>query len=885
MSQYSFEQDYKFIGRENEIQLFTHWVNDPTQPQLFFIHDTATQKNEQGGIGKTRLLRELYGMIEKDHPQIIPVLIDFFSPEDRDGITIARRVISALQHHYRQWSFAAFELALEEYRRTVQSRSADSAAQREQLLQTLFLDLEHMRERMNGEQKSVLLFFDTFERIEDNPAVAVLNAKQHFPDNYQSNLVRAVIAGRNTPRWSHRVWQGREQDVLLCPLAGFSLPEAREYLVENAPTSVALGEQPAETIQALHMLTGGRPILLALLVDILNHPEIQLTNILEMSRHRLEETLVQLLHLIKPIDSVIYFMAHISHRFDVQILEAVASTIEMLQSSDLASSFTKVAQLSVVRTSSSQHDVLVLHDEMRRMVNDYCWPREDPTRKIRSDLSKLMIKHYDARLAVPLEEELRESYLVEKLFHELYLDIETGLASFTDQFVQALWLSQRAFARSLLQEVKRFDEERMRSHEKQPQLSPAQREDLRLAEARLFVAEENPQAALLVYQELEGDPNSSWAQDNLSDLLFFKGDCYFHTAQHAEAIASFEACLRLEQKNSDQTRTADIYNALGLIARRQARYHEARDYFLLSLDLSKSLGSRIRYAIASNHLGNVYRVMGEPETGLLYCKRGLQENERLYEERRISRILVGSSHIVLGHVYHALERLAEEELHYQKAFEIFEALGLRFYLAQGYIGLGRVCVVKNDLDQAFAYFTQAHGLAQGINREAEVESLNQLGRIFRRREQWAEAAEKFTEAVERSRTLRRPFALAENLMYLADVLDHMGQPIQAQLEEARQVAPNKLMQGRIEEIQGDIYYRYGQYQAAFERYAECCKLTTQHGEVDFYKVLRKLENCLLETPEDVLPPILSFLLNYWADNHLDEKYPDFSAVCRLVQRL
>lgn len=885
MSQYSFEQDYKFIGRENEIQLFTRWLNDPTQPQLFFIHDTVTQKNEQGGIGKTRLLRELYGMVERDHPQIIPVLVDFFSPEDRDGITIARRVISTLQRHYRQWNFTTFELALEEYRKTVQSRSADSAAQREQLLQTLILDLEHMRGRMDGEQKSVLLFFDTFERIEDNPAVAVLNAKQHFPDNYQSNLVRAVIAGRNAPLWSHRVWQGREQDVLLCPLAGFSLPEAREYLEENAPTRVALGEQPAETIQALHMLTGGRPILLALLVDILNHPEIQLTKILEMSRHRLEETLVQLLYLIKPIDRVIYFMAHISHRFEAQILEAIASSIEPLPSSELTSLFTKVARMSVVRTSSSQRDVLVLHDEMRRMVNDYCWPREDPTRKIRSDLSKLMIEHYDARLTAQLEEELRESYLVEKLFHELYLDIDVGLASFTAQFRQALRLSQHAFARSLLQEVKRFDEERMRSHERQPQLSSAQREDLKLAEARLLVAEENPQAALLVYQELEGDPNLSWAQGHMSDLLFFKGDCYFHTGQHAEAIESFEACLKIEQGNSDQTRTADIYNALGLIARRQARYHEARNYFLHSLNISKSLNSRRRYAIALNHLGNVYRVMGEPRTGLLYCKRGLQENERLYDEGQISRVFVGSSHMVLGHVYHALERLTEEEFHYQKAFEIFEAIGLRFYLAQGYIGLGRVCVVKNDLDQAFAHFTQAHRLAQGINREAEVESLNQRGRIFRQREQWAEAAEKFTEAVERSRTLRRLFALAENLMYLADVLDRMGQPIQAQLAEARQVAPNTLMQGRIEEIQGDIYYRSGLYQAAFERYAECCRLTAQYGEVDFLKVLRTLENHLLDTPEEVLPAMLTFLLNYWSENHLDEEYPDFSAVCRLVQRL
>ncbi len=883
MSQQIFEQDHRFIGREKEIQMFMQWINDPTQTPLFHIHDASTQKNEQGGIGKTRLLRELYSFVEKDQPQMIPVLVDFFSPEDRDGITIAKRVARALQKRYPQWEPLGFEAALAEYDKMLQNRNADRTALREQLVRSLTSDLALLQERMRADNSYILLFFDTFERIEDNPVIAVLDTKQHFPDDYQSGRVRAVVAGRNAPQWSHPAWQGREQDVLLCPLTGFSLSEAREYLVENAPTRVALGEQPNETIQALHAHTEGRPILLTLLVDILNYREIQLAEIVEISsRNRLEETLVQWLHLIRPIDQVIYFMAHISHRFDERILETIAS-MKMLAPSELTQLFMSVSQLSVVRASSSQHDVLVLHDEMRRMVNDYCWPREDPTKGFRSELSMLMIEHYNANLATKIDEALRESYHVEKLFHELFLDIDAGLASFFEQFRQALRLSQRVFARSLLQEVKKFDEERLLSREMQQQIPSEQHQALKLAEARLLVAEENPQAALLIYNELESE--SSWAQNHASDLLFFRGDCYFHTAQYADAIDSLEACLQLEQANSDQTRTADIYNALGLITRRQARHHEARDYFLNSLSLFKTLNSQRRYAGVLNNVGNVYRVMGEPRTALLYCRRGLQMNEYLYEAGQIGPVPVGISHMNLGHVYHALERLNEEELHYQKAFEIFDALGLHFYLAQAYIARGRVCVVKNDLDQAFAHFTKAYGLAQGINGEAEVESLNQRGRIFRQREQWSAAAEKFTQAIELSRTVGRPFPLAENLTYLADMLDQMGLPAQSEIEEARKVAHNELMQGRVEEVQGDIYYRHGQYRAAFERYAEACKFVAQYGQLDFLKLLRKLEDRLLDTPDELLPATLTVLMTYWSDNHLDDEYPDFSAVCRLVQRL
>lgn len=872
------KQDLGFIGREKEIQLFRQWLS--TRSALFYICDASTEKNEQGGIGKTWLLRKFYQLIEKEHTHSVPVMIDFFNPEDRDGITIARRVVTALRNRYPDWQSKEFEAALEEYHKVTQNKGVEGTGMREQITQALSSDL---REKLLKEKVSIVIFFDTFERIEDSTVTAVIHSGQIFPDTYGLERIRSVIAGRNAPQWDKPEWKDRRDAIDVHELSGFTLDETRTYLQENAPVRISFIDQSVATTQALYRLTQGRPILLGLLVDILQNPAIKLSDIVAMSRNQMEETLVQLLNLLRPVDRVMYCMAHIYHRFDISMLKAISSEISLSQL-NLEELFTQASLLSVVRTAHSHHDVLVLHDEMRRLVKDYCWPREDPTQSIRLKLSNIMRDHYTSRLATTGDEELRKSYLVERLFHELFVDVTAGIESFSRLFRQALDVSQSAFARLLLQEVKKFGEESLRSRERRTkQLSDDQRKDLKMAEAELFLQEENPQTALLMYEELEQDKD--WAQHRTSALLYGKAECYFHAESYDEAIKSYEQCLQIEQENPDRTRTGEICNALGLIARRQARYPEARDYYLQSLDIFKGLRLPQRYASIYNNLGHVYRLLGEPDTGLLYCRRGLQIRESLYKEGRIGLFHVGLSHSTLGHIYHTRENLAEEEFHYRRAFEIFSTLGFRSYLSFAYSNLGKIWVATNELDKAFEYFTKAYDLAKGVSHEAEIESLNQQGRVFRQRKQWQAASERFAQAVAVSQDIGHRFNAAENLLYLADVCDEMEKPSQDLIDEAKKIAPHLFVQARAEEIQGDIHHRKGDYRTAFEHYGRACNFMARYGKIEFAKLLRRFENKLLETPEELLPAIISSLRSYWSSQQLDDAHPELPAVCRLVQNL
>ena len=86
----------EFIGREEEIAFLTKWLADVDAPSIVYIHDALEEKEKKGGIGKTWLLRKYYELVEPQHKNVIPVVVDFFNVLDRNSVVIAERVVQAV---------------------------------------------------------------------------------------------------------------------------------------------------------------------------------------------------------------------------------------------------------------------------------------------------------------------------------------------------------------------------------------------------------------------------------------------------------------------------------------------------------------------------------------------------------------------------------------------------------------------------------------------------------------------------------------------------------------------------------------------------------------------------------------------------------------------
>jgi tetratricopeptide (TPR) repeat protein len=865
----------EFIGREKEIEFLTKWLTDVDAPPIVYIHDALEKEEKKGGLGKTWLLHRFLELVEREHKNVIPVLMDFFLVQDRDSVAIDKRVARAIKKKYPHWITEASEKLLQEYYDAAQGQKAQAAVLRERLAYELADDLRLLQQQMIENGTFLLLLFDTYELIENNPITAVLRPAHTFPDNYESSRVRVIIAGRNAIDWTHQNWVGREQEVIVHTLPPFNYDETVQYLQSRLDVYDIDG-LTSQMLRALYDRTEGRPILLGLVTDVLNKRIKDPETLVAIDTEQFEASLVEEINRFEdPAKWVIFVMAHIYHRFDAALLErllrwpGLQGIVPEMQYHELTKELPK---LSFVRSSG---DDFVLHDEMRRLVNHYCWETNDQDGRIRRELSELALNYYTELIDRVENQKKRQSYIVEKLFHELFIDIKTGFQSFEQHFKYAIELSLRDFARALLQELQKF----------QRRLSDEQYQTMKLAEARVLLAEENPVASLDILISLE--QYSEWADNHRSDLLFEKGICYLRLSQYPQSIACFEACLEIEQLSRDNSRQSLLLNRLGYIHRLQGRYTEAMRYYEEALKVQRNLDNPGEYANLLNNIGNVLRLQAKLEDALRYCKLALRIRRDLFRQNKINEYHVGLSLSTLGHIYHTLGEVEEEEKTYQEAFDIYSRVGDKRAIADAYNCLGRIWVKKGDLKKARENFQKAASIASRVNRSSQIESYHQLGRVSLSQKHWEEAIGFFERAVALSREVGLNFQLAENLLYLAEALDHIGQPSSEQIKESKRVARNNdytYLLARAEDLQGDMYLRRQKYRSAFKHYRVACRYMASRGNPEYNRTLRKLNDLLLEVPDSFLPGVIDLLLSYWDELGLTEKYPELPEICKEISR-
>src|SRR6266487_1885374 len=526
----------------------------------------------------------------------------------------------------------------------------------------------------------LLLFFDTFELIEYNPITAVLRSATLFPDRYQSKRVRAIVAGRNALDWTHQNWVGRRGEIVVRTLPPFSKEEMTQYLKTRLYISAIeagrnaldwthqnwvgrrgeivvrtlppfskeemtqylktrlyifdIDDLPSQKLEALYKRTEGRPILVGLAADVLNKRIKDLDTLIAINQSTFEASLVEEINRFDdPSKVAILSMAHVYHRFDANFLHRLMSWPGLkgfVTNTDYRELAEKLTTLSFVRRSGFGED-FVLHDEMRRMINLHCWKQQDPQEDLRRELSSLAINYYNELIDAESGEEKKQSYIVERLFHELFIDTEKGLASFERHFNSAISLSLRNFARALFQELWKFEH----------RFSREQLQIIWLSEVKLLRQEEKPQAAFVILTLLEND--SEWAERHRSDLLYEKGSCYLQLSQFDQAIECFAANLEIEQSNDDQSRYARLLDQLGYAYRRQGRYAEAMHFYEEALKVQRNLENPQEYATLLNNIGNVQRLQGgRLEEALSSCKQALSIRRDLFNKGKASEYYVGS---------------------------------------------------------------------------------------------------------------------------------------------------------------------------------------------------------------------------------------------------
>jgi tetratricopeptide (TPR) repeat protein len=391
-----------FIGRESEIDLFKSLGKDGSAWILNVIGE--------GGTGKTRLLLEYIDSTEKAGDLVTQSPIDLYLTTNKLERGILRNIAEQLGGRY----FKRFSREL--------ARDEGSTDALEDIRDAFILDYSQLGERR------VVLVFDTSEESSESARRFLRATLPLMKQTCPQTMV--VIAGRpKLPSGlDNDVVSGTDHDVRELKLGGLKPHEMAEFFRRSDIRITP------ELLERVAQLTQGRPILIALIVDWLNQGNTveSLLDYDPIDRDRVdkfEQDLVSnILKLQDPEDRAILAMAHFYKRCDEDMLAFILhedkGTASNLVQSLQRFSFVKY-RIDRARDTSS----CLLHDEMRRLVNTFVWPKFDPLEEYRKDWSCMILAYYDkliSREQDPLE---RQNLSIERLFYDLRCDPKTAFSN------------------------------------------------------------------------------------------------------------------------------------------------------------------------------------------------------------------------------------------------------------------------------------------------------------------------------------------------------------------------------------------------------------------------------------------------------------------------
>ena len=872
------------IGREKELFLIKNLIVDGDARNTLCIHGP-------GGIGKTKLLQQAYEIYRIGDNLLLPPIFDFDDPF-LFVMQSAEEEIAARLDKDRQYFSTYFEELDKRRRMELSEVSREELELQISDVRETFLNCYHNL----ASQKRIVLLLDTVEKLQED--------RERW-----DHLVQLIPTLRNTlvilaGRRGLEVWDTLarvlgEEHIAFVELEGFTLEQANQYL-DQWPIGKWIEPDLREKI---HFLSKGRPILIDLAIDWLSHdlplPELVKMSLqeikslesdrLEQLREQFEEALVRvILSLTEPIYLAVLDMAYVYRRFDVEILSYLLS----LSSEEATQMIEELSGLSFVK--SRPGGIYILHDEMRRMVYEYVWPKYDPFVMQRQRLSQAMSRYYDPRLAevraqiesahrerinaIKEKDPIREQKAYEEierlgkqctileaehLFHTLRADPQKGADAFVEAFEWAREYKADALG-LLVREIEDFEKDHFELDQYEVSIRKAEYliEKMGLDEAHWILDE-------LMQRYADGGEREV---DLLTRLAYYA----VRSGHMPEAADYLTRALNICQEQDLDERVGIVKNELGTVNQLMGRWDRAILYYENALSHTRA---ESKVAEILDNLGYVHGLRGD-WAGVTICQDALDRRRKLGLPRSI-----GISHNTLGTVYWNLDNSDKALQNHEEALRYFRLSGDSELMAQAHLGKGRAYWAKEMPDKA------KESLEEGlkIGRRRYPVALNALGYVYLDLGNSETALEYLEAGHHEAQRIFDTYDRADSLAGLAELNYHRGQrdKIAAyardmdELERAGYEYP--IFFGRMRRVLGDVAFDEKRYDEALEHYSEALCLVAQHGGYGKYAFRNELAQLIERT--ETLPAGRALewyekLIEFWRKSGMDWQRPELIFLCK-----
>jgi len=258
-------------------------------------------------------------------------------------------------------------------------------------------------------------------------------------------------------------------------------------------------------------------------------------------------------------------------------------------------------------------------------------------------------------------------------------------------------------------------------------------------------------------------------------LLNERSESYWRQGQYAEGEAAAQLACSLAQQVENQAGLARSLTHLGIVARRQVDYTQARDYLQRSLAIWKTIGDQQGIATSLSNLGIISANQGECAAARDYFQQSLAIQQAIGNQLDIAYSLNN-----LGEIARTEGEYTTARDYSQQSLDIKQAIGDQRGIANSLNNLGLIVASQGEYAAARDYFQQSLAIQQAIGDQLGItNSLINLGDIARNHGDYAIARDYCQQSLAIGQAIGDQPAIALSLVNLGLVAYHQGDYAQA----------------------------------------------------------------------------------------------------------
>lgn len=840
-------------------------------------------EDASGGIGKTRLLQEAYNKLKELQYNIrLTDIIDFDDRRFHKSHSILRKISQMLgKDNFSVYQEKEADFARIKYIGISKAKFDDEVTALNRSFATCF--------NQTSKYQRVVLFFDTTDSLKQDTKVwhALLDLLP-FLNNY---LV--IIAGRNAQK-IRKFLEGKLTespiDFSSITVKRFSDDESQAYL--SAKQKQLANPLEHGIMEKLLILANGRPILIDLAIEWHSRNSNKLDWITDMPLSRLKkmsdihkqqkqaefekQLILHIADVRHDMDRLTLALAHVYPMDSLMI-----SKLLDLSESDTEALF-KTATRSVF-IKQLPGNKISLHDEMRRMVNQYLWKEVDSDNYRKIHYSKIASKYFyterqdfkqkiiekietqgqntDDFFEIADFTQKRQLMTEEWIRHAFIADVNKGF----EVYKQAVNAEKDTENHFFAYKLGKLDE----SYKKQ--LNSDQLFEFFNLEARLLYGIGQAEKAQTRFQTLlkhcESDTiDETTRQSRLAEIYNGLGVSKVYLNNLQGSLVDQKKALAIFQELNRKDDISVAANYLGYTYRLMGKIDTAIDYYNKALEASQE-GNVSQNTIAdiTNNLGYAFAITGRFDEALNHCQEAY---DKWCEIGRTVKI--GSAEVTLAQIYNYQGKTAEAIRYAKKALKHFEDDNAGKQLFRPYRCLGWSDWLQgnpddlNVLKQSLNNFQKSIDIAHKYNQTKELPGiLIDKGYVH-----WAlgdkdKARELNKEGYQLAKQNHEMYAAVNGLLSKAEydyadgkynkIANH-AKTLQQEYEDKGYVYP--LFSGRMKRLQAIVAFKNKDYDTALHYYKQGLAQIAQHGGYGVYSInseLNALKNKLKElTPSDAM---------------------------------